>query len=110
MACFGMSLLHFDGSHDGFCVQGQVADAYAEGGVDGVRDRGGGRALRRLTGTERRLMVVDEVYVDARRSGEPEDRVGLPVVAGQLAPVEADALDGGPARRLHRASLELVAG
>src|SRR4051812_47947154 len=104
MACFGMSLLQFDGSDDGFCVQGQVPNAYAEGGVDGVRDRGGGRSLRGLTRTERRLVAVDEVYVDERRRREPENRVALPVVAGDAAPVEPDALDGGPAGRLHRAS------
>src|SRR3954454_9587169 len=110
MACLGMSLLRFDGADDGFCVQGQVADSYAEGGVDRIRDRGGGRPLCGLTGTERRTVAVDEVYVDAGRSGEPKDRVALPVVARDPAPVEADALDGRPAGRLHRAPGQLVAG
>src|SRR3954452_4125000 len=102
MACLGISFLRFDRSDDGFGVQGQLADAYAEGGMQGVRNGGGGGALCGLTGTERRLVAVDEVYVDARGGGEPQDRVALPVVAGDSAPVEAHPLDRGPARRLHR--------
>ena len=62
--------------------EGKVADAYAEGGVDGVRDGGGGGPLRGLAGAERRLVAVDEVHVDLGRRGEPQDRVALPVVAG----------------------------
>src|SRR5919112_586144 len=115
MACLDISFLRFDGfdgfdgSNDGFGVQGQVADAYAEGGVHSVRDRGGGWSLRGLPGAERRLVAVDEVYADARGLGEPQDRVALPVVAGDPAPVEAHPLDRGPARRLHRAARQLVA-
>src|SRR4051794_27526212 len=110
MACWGISLLRFDGSDDGFGVQGQVADAYAESRVHGVRDRGSGGSLRALTGTERRLVALDEVYVDPRRRREAQDRVALPVVAGHPAPVEAHALDRGPAGRLDGAAGELVAG
>src|SRR4051812_22089281 len=108
MACFGMSLLHFDCFDDGLCVQGQIPDTYAECGVDGVRDRRGSRSLRGLTGAERRLVTVDEVYVDLRRGREPQDRVALPVVARDAAPVEPDPLDRGPAGRLNRASGQLV--
>src|SRR3954453_19765501 len=110
MACLGISFLLFDRSDDGFSVQGQVADAYAQGRVDGVRDRAGGGSLCGLAGAERRLVAVDEVYVDARRPREAQDRIALPVVAGDPAPVEAHPLDGGPARRLHRTAGELVAG
>src|SRR5215203_1701783 len=110
MACFGMSLLRFDGADDGFCVQGQSADPDAQSRVNGVRDRGGGGSLRGLPGTEGRLIAVDEVYVDPRRRGEPQDRVALPVVAGDPAPVEADTLGRRPAGRLHRAAGQLVAG
>src|SRR4051812_22510963 len=110
MACLGISFLRFDRSDNGFGIHGQVADAYAEGGVDRVRDRGGGGSLRGLTGAERRLVARDEVYVDAGRRGEPQDRIALPVVAGDSAPVEAHSLERGPARRLHRTAGELVAG
>src|SRR4051794_22188365 len=110
MACLGMSLLQFDGSDDRFCIQGQVADAYADRGVDGVRDRGGRRPLRGLAGTEGGLIALDEVYVDAGCGGEPQDRVALPVVAGDPAPVEAHSFDRGPARRLDGAPGQLVAG
>src|SRR4051794_28116657 len=105
-----MSLLRFDGSDDGFGRQGQVADAYAEGGVNGIRDRGGGGALCSLTRTERGLTAGDQVYVDAWCRGEPEDGVALPVGAGDPAAVEAHPLDRGPAGRLHGAAGQLVTG
>src|SRR5262245_36852892 len=109
MACLVMSLLHIDGSDDGFRRDRQVPDADAERAMNGVRDRGRRRALRGLAGTERPRFAVDEMDVDARRRGEAQDRVALPVVAGDPPPVEPHPLDGGPARGLDGASGELVA-
>src|SRR6476659_5031557 len=86
-----------DGADDGGGVEGQVADAYAEGAVHRVGDRGGGGALGRLAGADRGGVAVDEVDVDERGLAEPQDRVGLPVVRGDAPPVEAHPLPGGPA-------------
>ena len=97
----------------GLLVRGARAGAGrpgSRGGGDRGADRGGRGTLGGLARADRRqVRPVEQVYVDLGRLAEAQDRVALPVHAGDPATVEADPLLEGPARRLGRAALDLVA-
>src|SRR5262245_56875922 len=110
MSVLAGALARLDGRHHGLRRDRQVADTYTDRRGDGIADRGGGGALGRLAGADRgKVGPVEDVHVDLRALAEAQDRVGLPVAAGDRAPVEADPFLQRPAGRLRRAARDLVA-
>ena len=66
--------------------------------------------MRGFTSTkERHSRTVDQYRFNFGRLGEVQDRVGIPIAAGDTLPVKLDLLVQGPAGSLGEAALQLVA-
>ena len=77
-------------------------------GMDRVGDGGRGGAGGGLAGAEEGLAPgIDQHGLEFRHVVEAEDRVGIPVAAGDAAAIEGHRLVQGPARRLDHPALEL---
>src|SRR6202012_5645225 len=86
-----------------------MAYPYLERIEHGVGDCRGNRAVRGFAGTERlQIRPRDDFDLHFRHLAEAEDGIVGPAVAGDALPVEANAFFQHPARRLDRASLDLI--
>ena len=91
------------------CVNGSDRTRTPSASYTCVGDGGRSGSLRSLPHTERRIALVGEEF-DVHRGhlGEPQNRIALPGVAGDVARVEAHALLQRPTRRLDGTALDLI--
>jgi long-chain acyl-CoA synthetase len=95
---------------DPFSRQRQIAQAFAGGIRNRICDRGCGRPLPGFAAAEERLAgAIDDVDLDAvGHRVEAQDRIGLPVDAGDPGVIETNAFIQRPAHRLHDRAFDLV--
>ncbi len=95
---------------DALARQRQVAQPLSRGVGDGVCNRCRRRSLPGFAAAEERQAgPVDDVDLDAvRHRIETQDRIGLPVDAGDPGVVEGHAFVQRPAHRLHDRAFDLV--
>src|SRR5262249_22342253 len=99
-----------DSSHDPLTCERQIAQPFARGACNCVRQGGSCRSLCRFSDTEERISrTLDHMHFNLIGNGvEPENGIRRPVCARDPGVVEANALVEGPAHGLEYAALDLI--